>query len=75
MGGALIMDSLNTTILSPILPRPPLAGAILVALFPEKLARSIALLTPLVTFLFTLHLPARYILGLAVFQFIQYNSL
>jgi NADH-quinone oxidoreductase subunit M len=70
MGGALIMDSLNTTILSLIL-LAPLAGAILVALFPEKLARSIALLTALVTFLFTLHLPARYILGQAGFQFVQ----
>jgi NADH-quinone oxidoreductase subunit M len=49
----------------------PLAGAILVSLLPDraKLPNWIALLTTLVTFLFTLHLPAHFILGRPGFQF------
>lgn len=49
----------------------PLAGAILVALLPDqaKLPNWIALLTALVTFGFTLHLPAHFISGQPGFQF------
>jgi len=70
MGGALDMDSLNPTILTLIL-LAPLAGALTVALFPEKLARWIALLAALLTFLLTLHLPAHYIPTPGGFQFVQ----
>ena len=49
----------------------PLAGAILVALLPDrnKLPNWIALLTSLVTFVLTLHLPAHFIAGQSGFQF------
>ncbi len=49
----------------------PLAGAVLVALLPDraKLPNWIALLTSLVTFVLTLHLPAHFIAGQTGFQF------
>ena len=49
----------------------PIAGAILVALLPDrgKLPNWIALLTSLLTFAFTLHLPAHFITGQPGFQF------
>jgi len=49
----------------------PLAGAVLVALLPDraKLPNRIALLTSLATFVFTLHLPAHFISGQPGFQF------
>lgn len=49
----------------------PLAGAILVALLPDraKLPNWIALATTLVSFLLTLHLPAHFIAGQSGFQF------
>jgi NADH-quinone oxidoreductase subunit M len=49
----------------------PLAGALLVLLVPAPLARWAALLTALVTFLFTLHLPAHFQPGAPGFQFVQ----
>src|ERR1039458_8078388 len=51
----------------------PLAGAVLVALLPDrlKLPNWIALLTTLFTFLLTLHLPAHFISGQSGFQFEQ----
>ena len=51
----------------------PLAGAILVALVPDrlKLPNWIALATTLVTFLLTLHLPAHFISSQSGFQFEQ----
>jgi len=64
------MDGLNQSILTVIL-LVPLAGAILVALLPDrgKLPNWIALLTSLVTFAFTLHLPARFVAAQPGFQF------
>jgi NADH-quinone oxidoreductase subunit M len=49
----------------------PLAGAVLVALLPDrhKLPNWIALATTLVTFLLTLHLPAHFVAGQSGFQF------
>ncbi len=49
----------------------PLAGAILIALLPDraKLPNWIALLTALVTFGLTLHLPAHFVAGQSGFQF------
>ena len=49
----------------------PLAGAILVALLPDRgrLPNWIALITTLLTFVFTLHLPAHFISGQPGFQF------
>ena len=49
----------------------PLAGAVLVAFLPEgaKVPNWIALITSLVTFVFTLHLPAHFITGQPGFQF------
>jgi len=49
----------------------PLAGAILIALLPDraKLPNWLALLTTLVTFVFTLHLPAHFIPSQTGFQF------
>jgi NADH-quinone oxidoreductase subunit M len=49
----------------------PLAGAVLVALVPDraKLPNWIALLTTLITFLLTLHLPAHFVTGQPGFQF------
>lgn len=61
---------MNDSILTLIL-LAPLAGAIAVALLPDrgKLPAWIALLTSLVTFLFTLHLPAHFVSGTHGFQF------
>jgi NADH-quinone oxidoreductase subunit M len=64
------MFAINQSILTFIL-LAPLAGAVLVALVPDraKLPNWIALLTSLVTFGLTLHLPAHFVLGQAGFQF------
>ena len=64
------MTAIDQSILTLIL-LAPLAGAILVALLPDraKLPNWIALLTTLVTFLFTLHLPAHFLYGHSGFQF------
>jgi NADH-quinone oxidoreductase subunit M len=64
------MTAINQSILTLIL-LVPLAGAVLVALAPDrgKLANWIALATTLVTFLLTLHLPAHFIPAQAGFQF------
>jgi NADH-quinone oxidoreductase subunit M len=64
------MASMNESILTLIL-LAPLAGAIVVALLPDrgKLPASIALLTTLVSFGLTLHLPAHFTLGRHGFQF------
>src|SRR5208282_4608215 len=66
------MTSIDQSILTLIL-LVPLAGAILVALLPDraKLPNWIALLTTLFTFLLTLHLPAHFITGQPGFQFEQ----
>jgi NADH-quinone oxidoreductase subunit M len=65
-------QSIGQSILTLIL-LVPLAGAILIALLPDrgKLANWIALLTSLITFLFTLHLPAHFNPGQSQFQFEQ----
>ena len=64
------MNQYNPIILSLIL-LIPIAGAMLVALLPDraKLPNWIALLTSLLTFAFTLHLPAHFITGQPGFQF------
>ncbi len=64
------MDAINQSILTLIL-LVPLAGAILVALMPDraKLPNWIALITTLVSFGLTLHLPAHFVLGQSGFQF------
>ena len=64
------MKAIDPIILTLIL-LVPLAGAILVALAPDraKLPNWIALLTSLVTFVLTLHLPAHFIAGQRGFQF------
>ncbi len=64
------MNELNESILTLIL-LVPLAGAVLVALVPDrsKLPNWIALFTALVSFGLTLHLPAHFILGQNGFQF------
>ena len=64
------MNAINNSILTLIL-LVPLAGAVLVALAPDraKLPNWIALLTALVSFGLTLHLPAHFILGQGGFQF------
>ena len=64
------MNAINNSILTLIL-LVPLAGAVLVALVPDraKLPNWIALLTALVTFGLTLHLPAHFVLGQGGFQF------
>lgn len=64
------MNAMNGSILTLIL-LVPLAGAILTALAPDrlKLPHWIALLTTLVTFLLTLHLPAHFQTGQSGFQF------
>jgi NADH-quinone oxidoreductase subunit M len=61
---------MNDSILTLIL-LAPLAGAIVVALLPDrgKLPAWIALLTSLVTLGFTLHLPAHFVQGQSGFQF------
>jgi len=64
------MTSIDQSILTLIL-LIPLAGAIVVALVPDRsrLPNWIALGTSLVTFLLTLHLPAHFIAGRQGFQF------
>jgi len=64
------MNEINSSILTLIL-LVPLAGAVLVALFPDraKLPNWIALLTTLVTFGLALHLPFHYDLAQGGFQF------
>jgi hypothetical protein len=64
------MNEINQSILTLIL-LAPLAGAVLVALAPDraKLPNWIALLTTLATFVLTLHLPAHFNLGQSGFQF------
>ena len=64
------MSELNNSILTLIL-LLPLAGAVLVALVPDraKLPNWIALLTVLATFGLTLHLPAHFITTQSGFQF------
>lgn len=61
---------MNDSILTLIL-LVPLAGAILIALLPDrgKLPAWVALLTSLVSFAFTLHLPAHFVQGHLGFQF------
>jgi NADH-quinone oxidoreductase subunit M len=62
-----VIDNLILTLILLV----PLAGAVLVALMPDraKLPNWIALLTSLVTFGLTLHLPAHFVLGKGGFQF------
>jgi NADH-quinone oxidoreductase subunit M len=69
-GEALRMDTINQSILTLIL-LVPLAGAILVAFAPDraKLPNWIALITTLVSFVLTLHLPVHFLLGQPGFQF------
>ncbi len=69
------MHAIDQSILTLIL-LVPLAGAILVAIAPDRarLPNWIALITTLVTFLLTLHLPAHFVLGQNGFQF-QINRL
>jgi NADH-quinone oxidoreductase subunit M len=64
------MTSIDQSILTLIL-LVPLAGAVLVLIFPDrfKLPNWIALLTTLVTFVFTLHLPTHFVSGQPAFQF------
>ena len=64
------MNAIDNSILTLIL-LVPLAGALLITLLPEsgRLPRWIALLTALVTFGFTLHLPAHFLVGQPGFQF------
>jgi NADH-quinone oxidoreductase subunit M len=64
------MSSFDPIILTLIL-LVPLAGAILIALLPDraKLPNWIALATTLFTFLLTLHLPAHFVTGQPGFQF------
>lgn len=61
---------MNDSILTLIL-LAPLVGALVVALLPDrgKLSAWIALLTSLVSFFFTLHLPAHFVAGQSGFQF------
>jgi NADH-quinone oxidoreductase subunit M len=64
------MDAINNSILTWIL-LAPLAGAILIAILPDrgKLAAWVGLITTLVTFGLTLHLPAHFVAGQTGFQF------
>jgi NADH-quinone oxidoreductase subunit M len=64
------VNAIDNSILTLIL-LIPLAGAVLVALVPDraKLPNWIALLTALVSFGLTLHLPAHFVLGQSGFQF------
>lgn len=64
------MEAINQSILTWII-LAPLAGAVLVALLPDrsKLPNWIALLTTLVSFLLSLHLPAHFDPALHGFQF------
>jgi NADH-quinone oxidoreductase subunit M len=65
-----MMNAIDQSILTLIL-LVPLAGAILIALLPDraKLPNWIALLTAIATFGLTLHLPAHFIVGQGGFQF------
>ncbi len=65
------MNAINNSILTWIV-LVPLAGAVLVALLPDRarLPNWIALLTALVSFGLTLHLPAHFVLGQSGFQFV-----
>jgi NADH-quinone oxidoreductase subunit M len=65
------MNAINNSILTWII-LVPLAGAVLIALVPDraKLPNWIALLTSLVSFALTLHLPAHFVLGQSGFQFV-----
>ncbi len=64
------MDAINQSILTLIL-LVPLAGALLVAVLPDraKLPNWIALLTTLASFVLTLHLPIHFVLGQSGFQY------
>lgn len=64
------MNAIDQSILTLIL-LVPLAGAVLVAILPDrvKLPNWIALLTTLLTFAFTLHLPVHFVSGQGGFQF------
>ena len=64
------MSEMNQSILTIVL-LVPIAGAILIALLPDrfKLPNWIALITSLLTFAFTLHLPAHFAYGQPGFQF------
>jgi NADH-quinone oxidoreductase subunit M len=64
------MAAMNSSILTLIL-LAPLAGAVLVALLPDrgKLSAWVALLTTLVTFGLTLHLPSHFNVQQSAFQF------
>ena len=64
------MNAISQSILTLII-LAPLAGAVLVALVPDraKLPNWIALLTSLVTFGLALHLPTHFVLGQSGFQF------
>ena len=64
------MNEIDQSILTLIL-LVPLAGAVLVALVPDrfKLPNWIALLTTLASLVLTLHLPAHFVLGQSGFQF------
>jgi NADH-quinone oxidoreductase subunit M len=64
------MSDLNQSILTLIL-LVPIAGAILIALLPDrgKLSAGLALLTALVSFGLTLHLPVHFVQGQPGFQF------
>jgi NADH-quinone oxidoreductase subunit M len=64
------MNAIDQSILTLIL-LAPLAGAVLVALAPDRarLPNWIALLTTLASFVLTLHLPVRFISGQGGFQF------
>jgi len=64
------MNAIDPYILSLIL-LTPVAGAVLVALAPNraKLPNWIALVTTLVSFVFTLHLPAHFLYGQSGFEF------
>jgi NADH-quinone oxidoreductase subunit M len=70
-GEALSMNAINQSILTLIL-LVPLAGAVLVALVPDraKLPNWIALLTTLATFGLTLHLPTHFDKAQTGFQFV-----
>jgi len=65
------MNMIDQSILTLIL-LVPLAGALLIAVLPDraKLPNWIALITVLVTFGLTLHLPAHFVLGQSGFQFV-----
>jgi NADH-quinone oxidoreductase subunit M len=69
MGGTLSMN-LNHSIITYIL-LAPLIGAVLIALLPDrgKLSAWVALLTSLVSFGLTLHLPAHFLVGQPGYQF------